>query len=169
MRILGLDPGLRRTGLGVIDVEGNRLRHVANGVVESNASDPLAVRLLTLHTALVRIVAEFAPLEAAVEETFVNKNAESTLKLGQARGVVMLAPAQAGIPVTGYAPNMVKKSVVGAGHAAKQQIGMMVRTLLPGCAIATADAADALAVAICHAHHRGSAQRLAALVLGVAT
>jgi crossover junction endodeoxyribonuclease RuvC len=168
MRILGLDPGLRRTGWGVIDVEGNRLRHVANGVVESKASDPLAARLVFIHSALARIVADFAPLEAAVEETFVNKNAESTLKLGQARGVVMLVPAQAGLVVASYPPNLVKKSVVGAGHAAKQQIGMMVKILLPGCAVDSADAADALAVAICHAHHRGSAQRLSTLAVGAA-
>ena len=167
MRILGLDPGLRRTGWGVIDVEGNRLRHVANGVVESKPSDTLAVRLVSIHSALVRIVADFAPLEAAVEETFVNKNAESTLKLGQARGVVMLAPARAGLPVAEYATNLVKKSIVGAGHAAKQQISMMVKILLPGCAIDSADAADALAVAICHAHHAGSARRFAAAAAGL--
>jgi crossover junction endodeoxyribonuclease RuvC len=163
MRILGLDPGLRRTGWGVIDVDGNHLRHVGNGVVESTPTNALAQRLVELHTALSRIVVDYAPMEAAVEETFVNKNPDSTLKLGQARGIALLVPAQAGLLVAAYSPNMVKKSVVGAGHAAKQQIGMMVKTLLPGCAVTSMDAADALAVAICHAHHRATAMRRIAL------
>lgn len=163
MRILGLDPGLRHTGWGVIDVQGNRLRHVANGIISIDPTLPFAERLVALHAGLVAVVALHRPDEAALEETFVNKNPLSTLKLGQARGVVLLAPAQAGLSVAAYSPNLVKKSIVGAGHAAKQQMGMMVRTLLPGCDPAGADAADALAVAICHAHHRTSAMRLAAL------
>jgi crossover junction endodeoxyribonuclease RuvC len=164
MRILGLDPGLRHTGWGIIELDSNRLHHVANGVVNVDPAPPLAQRLASLHQELTEIVKCHQPDEAAVEETFVNSNPASTLKLGQARGVVMLVPAQAGLLVASYSPNTVKKAVVGAGHAAKQQIGMMVRTLLPGCDIGGADAADALAVAICHAHLRGSAMRLATAV-----
>ena len=159
MKLLGLDPGLRVTGWGVIEVIDNRLRHLGDGAVESNAGDPLAVRLAALYDGIARVIAEYAPDGAAVEETFVNRNAASTLKLGQARGVVMLAPAQAGLTVAEYATNLIKKSVVGAGHAAKPQIAMMVRTLLPGARLETPDAADALAVAICHAHHAASAHR----------
>jgi crossover junction endodeoxyribonuclease RuvC len=162
MKLLGLDPGLRVTGWGVIEVIDNRLRHVADGAVESDADDPLAVRLAALYDGVAAVIAQYAPDAAAVEETFVNRNAASTLKLGQARGVVLLAPARAGLPVAEYATNLVKKSVVGSGHAAKMQIAMMVRTLLPGATLATADAADALAVAICHAHHAASAQRFVA-------
>lgn len=161
MRLIGLDPGLRLTGWGVIDVEGNRLRHVAHGVVKVPIDGSLAMRLHELFDGIATIVAEQKPVEAAVEETFVNVNPGSTLKLGQARGVVMLAPARAGLPVFEYAANLVKKSVVGAGHADKRQIAMMVGRLLPGVE-ATADAADALAVAICHAHHRATAQRVEA-------
>ncbi len=161
MRILGLDPGLRNTGWGIIDVMGNRLCHVADGVIKSDAALPLAERLVQLHDGVNAVIAQWAPEEAAVEETFVNKNPESTLKLGQARGVVLLAPARAGLPVGEYAAALVKQSVVGTGRAAKEQVGMMVRTLLPGCGAATADAADALAVAICHAHHRNTQKRLA--------
>ncbi len=161
MRLIGLDPGLRLTGWGVIDVEGNRLRHVAPGGVKVAGERSLAVRLSDLFEAIAAIVTEQQPEEAAVEETFVNVNAGSTLKLGQARGVVMLAPARAGLPVFEYAANLVKKSVTGAGHADKRQIAMMVGRLLPGVD-ATADAADALAVAICHAHHRATARRVEA-------
>ena len=161
MRLIGLDPGLRLTGWGVIDVEGNRLRHVAHGVVKVAGERSLAVRLSELFEAIAAIVAAQQPEEAAVEETFVNVNAGSTLKLGQARGVVMLAPARAGLPVFEYAANLVKKSVTGAGHADKRQIAMMVGRLLPGVE-APADAADALAVAICHAHHRATARRVEA-------
>jgi crossover junction endodeoxyribonuclease RuvC len=153
MRLLGLDPGLRHTGWGVIEVAGNRLTHVADGVVHSDGKQSLAERLVTLYHQLNEILELYRPDEAAVEETFVNKNASSTLKLGVARGVVLLAPAERGIPVAEYSTNLIKKSVVGAGHADKVQIQMMVRRLLPGCAIASPDAADALAVAICHAHH----------------
>jgi len=159
MRLLGLDPGLRLTGWGVIDVEGNRLRHVAHGVVKVAADRPLAERLNELFDGVARVIAAQRPAEAAVEETFVSVNPGSTLKLGQARGVVLLAPARAGLPVFEYAANLVKKSVTGAGHADKRQIALMVGRLLPG-AEATADAADALAVAICHAHHRATARRV---------
>ena len=161
MRLIGLDPGLRLTGWGVIDVEGNRLRHVAHGAVKVPADQSLAERLRALFEAIAAVVAEQRPTEAAVEETFVNVNPRSALKHGQARGVVMLAPAQAGLPVFEYSANLVKKSVVGAGHADKHQVAMMVGRLLPGV-VATADAADALAVAICHAHHRATAQRVEA-------
>jgi crossover junction endodeoxyribonuclease RuvC len=155
VRILGIDPGLNRTGWGVVESEGNRLRHVAHGVVTSDAADALSARLSALHAGLAGIIAAWQPHEAAVEEVFVNKNPASTLKLGMARGIALLAPATAGLPVAEYAANLVKKSVVGAGHADKAQIAMMVAMLLPGVH-ATADAADALAVAICHAHYRGA-------------
>ena len=157
VRILGIDPGLRRTGWGVIDVEGNRLIYVGCGSVESRDTLSLAERLLTIHEGLARILGEFQPMEAAVEATFVNKDGASTLKLGQARGVAMLAPALAGILVAEYAPNQVKKTVVGAGHADKNQIRVMLGMLLPKADPQTPDAADALAIAITHAHHRQSA------------
>jgi crossover junction endodeoxyribonuclease RuvC len=156
MRVLGLDPGLRHTGWGVIDADGNRLSHVADGVAHAATDQPLAMRLVSLFRQLGAVLERFRPDEAAVEETFVNKNAASTLKLGVARGVVLLAPAERGLPVAEYSANLIKKAVVGAGHAEKSQVQLMVRRILPGCAIgrgsATADAADALAVAICHAH-----------------
>ena len=161
MRLLGLDPGLRLTGWGVIDVDGNRLRHVAHGVVKVAGDRLLAQRLSDLFDGVTEVIAAQRPAEAAVEETFVNVNPGSALKLGQARGVVLLAPAQAGLPVFEYAANLVKKSVTGTGHADKRQIAMMVGRLLPGVE-ATADAADALAVAICHAHHRATARRVEA-------
>jgi crossover junction endodeoxyribonuclease RuvC len=161
MRLIGLDPGLRLTGWGVIDVEGNRLRHVAHGVIKVAGERSLAVRLCELFDGVAAVIVAQQPAEAAVEETFVNVNPGSTLKLGQARGVVMLAPARAGLPVFEYAANLVKKSVTGTGHAEKRQIAMMVGRLLPGVE-ATADAADALAVAICHAHHRATAERVEA-------
>ena len=154
MRILGLDPGLRRTGWGVVAVEGNRLRHVAHGVVVPDPGATSAQRLTRIFKALDAVVERLAPDEAAIEEIFVNKNPGSTLKLGQARGVAMLVPAMRGLPVAEYAANTVKKSLVGAGHAEKDQIAHMVRVLLPGAGEAVGDAADALAVAICHAHHR---------------
>lgn len=156
MRLIGLDPGLRRTGWGVIEVSGNRLTHVANGTVGSDAALSLAERLSQLFDALTAVIAEYRPDEAAVEETFVNRNPSSTLKLGQARGAVLLAPAQSGIPVAEYPANLIKKALVGNGHADKNQIQAMVSILLPGAKTAGADAADALAVAVCHAHHRKS-------------
>jgi len=158
MRLIGLDPGLRNTGWGVIAVRDNRLSHVADGVVRTDAALPLASRLVQLRDGLTEIIARFGPAEAAVEETFVNTNPASTLKLGQARGIALLVPAEHGLPVGEYPPNLVKKTVVGSGHAAKEQIQMMVKTLLPGCDVGSADAADALAVAICHAHHREARQ-----------
>lgn len=161
MKLIGLDPGLSATGWGVIDVRNGALSYVADGVVRSDGSLPLAVRLVQLADGLEAVIAEHHPTEAAVEETFVNRNAVSTLRLGQARGIALLVPARAGLPVTEYLPNLVKKTVVGSGHAAKIQVQMMVRALLPGAAVLTADAADALAVAICHAHHRQTAERMA--------
>src|SRR5271167_3774435 len=157
MRVLGLDPGLRHTGWGVIDVAGNRLTHVADGVASVPTDLPMGERLVALFRQLGEILERFRPDEAAVEETFVNRNPASTLKLGVARGVVLLAPAERGVPVSEYSTNLVKKSVVGAGHAEKMQVEMMVRRLLPGCTLASPDAADALAVAICHAHHAATA------------
>lgn len=156
IRILGIDPGLRRTGWGLIDVEGNRLIHVACGSVATSDKATLAARLVELHDGLARVIDEFAPAEAAVEATFVNKDATATLKLGQARGVAMLIPARAGIAVAEYAPNLVKKTIVGAGHCEKEQIRAMLRVLLPKADPPSHDAADALAIAVCHAHHRQS-------------
>lgn len=158
VRVLGLDPGLVKTGWGMIRVNGNRLSHIANGSVATDASLSLAERLEQLFTGLSRMVKEMAPDQAAVEQIFVNRNPASALKLGQARGVVLLVPALVGIAVAEYAPNKIKKSVVGTGHAAKEQIRAMVQVLLPGVKIKNADAADALAVAICHAHHAFSPQ-----------
>ena len=156
MRVLGLDPGLRHTGWGVIDVAGNRLTHVADGVVHAATDQPLAIRLVSLFRQIISVLERFDPDEAAVEETFVNRNPASTLKLGVARGVVLLAPAERGLPVTEYSANLVKKAVVGAGHAEKTQVQLMVRRLLPDCDGTEPDAADALAVAICHANHVSS-------------
>src|ERR1700733_3348883 len=156
MRVLGLDPGLRHTGWGVIDVAGNRLTHVADGVASAPTDLPMGERLVALFRQLGEVLERFRPDEAAVEETFVNRTPASTWKLGLARGVVLLAPAERGVPVSEYSTNLVKKSVVGAGHAEKGQVQLMVRRLLPGCAVVKADAADALAVAICHAHHAGT-------------
>jgi len=164
IRILGIDPGLRRTGWGVVTIEGNRLSFVACGSLASDERADLAVRLLSIHDGLQRVVAEHVPDEAAVEATFVNKDASATLKLGQARGIAMLVPALAGLTVAEYAPNAVKKAVIGVGHGEKQQIHMMVRVLLPKAKFDGDDAADALAIAICHSHHRQSITgRLAAI------
>jgi crossover junction endodeoxyribonuclease RuvC len=149
---LGIDPGLRTTGWGVIDQQGSRLRHIAHGVVKSSSEDDLAQRLVQLHDGLTLVLREWQPNACAVEETFVNKNPGSTLKLGQARGVALLVPALLGVPVFEYAPNHIKKAVVGVGHADKAQVHAMVSRLLPGAKSASSDAADALAVAICHAH-----------------
>jgi crossover junction endodeoxyribonuclease RuvC len=161
MRVLGIDPGLRMMGWGVIEAEGSRISHIGNGVCQTEGRD-LAARLLSLFEQLTDVVARFAPDTAAVEQTFVNKDGAGTLKLGQARGIAMLVPAQAGLSIGEYAPNTVKKTVVGVGHAAKQQVDHMVRLQLPGVTIAGPDAADALAIALCHAHHARSAGRLAA-------
>jgi crossover junction endodeoxyribonuclease RuvC len=156
VRLLGLDPGLRFTGWGVIDVDGNRLRHIGDGVIATDSNNPVPERLKMLHDALMALLDRLRPDEAAVEETYVNRNGAATLKLGYARGVALLAPALAGVPVTEYGAKSVKKAVVGTGGADKDQVEMMVRRLLPGALIRRADAADALAVAICHAHNRAS-------------
>ena len=163
IRILGIDPGLRRTGWGVIEAEGNRLIHVACGSVETSDRAALGERLVAIHDGLIRIIETYVPHEAAVEQTFVNANGAATLKLGQARGIAMLVPARAGLSVAEYAPNVVKKTVVGAGHGDKAQIRMMIGVLLPKAAPQSDDAADALAIAVCHAHHRGSATLAAKL------
>ena len=160
MIVLGLDPGLGTTGWGVIAAEGNRLSFVANGRIATDARAPLGVRLVALHDALADVIVARRPDGAAVEEVFVNANPQSTLKLGQARGVVLLAAAQAGIAVGEYAARLVKKAVVGTGGADKTQVHAMVARLLPGAKIDGPDAADALAVAICHAHHLASARRI---------
>jgi len=157
IRILGIDPGLRRTGWGLVAIEGNRLSYLACGSLASDDKAALAVRLVAIHDGLRRVVAEHAPDEAAVENTFVNRDAAATLKLGQARGIAMLVPALAGLPVAEYAPNLVKKTIVGSGHSEKVQIRMMVKVLLPRADPQSDDAADALAIAVTHAHHRQSA------------
>jgi crossover junction endodeoxyribonuclease RuvC len=156
VRIIGIDPGLRRTGWGVIETEGNSLVYIGCGSVEPPDDLPLASRLLAIHEGLAAVLGDFKPVEAAVEATFVNKDGVATLKLGQARGVAMLAPAMFGISVAEYAPNQVKKTVVGAGHAEKSQVQVMLKILLPKAEPPSADAADALAIAITHAHHRQS-------------
>ncbi|MFC4623663.1 crossover junction endodeoxyribonuclease RuvC [Daeguia caeni] len=169
IRIIGIDPGLRRTGWGIVESLGNSLHFIASGTVTSDAELDLASRLCQLHEGLAKVLHMYMPHEAAVEHTFVNKDATATLKLGQARGIALLAPAQAGLPVAEYAPNAVKKSVIGVGHGEKQQIHMMVKVLLPRANFDTSDAADALAIAICHAHNRKSianARRLKELLAG---
>jgi len=159
MRIIGLDPGLQHTGWGIIDQDGSRLSFVAAGRISSVASQPLAERLVDIHTGLVAVLDAHQPDTAAVEETFVNKNPTSTLKLGLARGVALLTPALHKLKVYEYPANLIKKSVVGAGHAGKEQVQMMVRVILPASKADSPDAADALAVAICHAHHMGTLDR----------
>ena len=166
MRILGIDPGLRHMGWGIIDADGPRLRHVANGICDSSGDD-LSLRLLSLFDQLCAVIATHSPDTAAVEQTFVNKDGAGTLKLGQARGIAMLAPARAGLRVGEYAPNAVKKAVVGVGPAGKKQVAHMVRVQMPGVQLAGPDAADALAIAICHAHH-GVAHATSGLAAAVA-
>lgn len=156
IRIIGIDPGLRRTGWGIIETLGNSLRFVASGTVTSDGDMDLASRLCQLHDGLAEVVHSYQPGEAAVEQTFVNKDAGATLKLGHARGIALLVPALAGLSVAEYSPNAVKKTIVGAGHAEKAQIRMMVKVLLPKASFDSEHAADALAIAICHAHHRRS-------------
>lgn len=163
IRIIGIDPGLRNLGWGIVDCEGTRLSFVACGSVHSNAKLSLADRLRGLHDGLAAVIHAHQPHEAAVEETFVNRDPQSALKLGQARGVALLVPALAGLPVAEYAANLVKKTVVGAGHAEKAQVAMMVKVLLPKSDAKSADAADALALAICHSQHRGARARVAGL------
>ena len=161
-RLLGIDPGLRFTGWGVIEASGNRLRHIADGVIATDSTASVPDRLKTLHDSLVGIFEQFRPDEAAVEETYVNRDGTATLKLGYARGVCLLAPALSGIAVSEYGAMPVKQAGVGTGAASKEQVAEMVRRLLPGATLRRADAADALAVAICHAHHRSSRLRVAA-------
>jgi crossover junction endodeoxyribonuclease RuvC len=163
IRIIGLDPGLRRTGWGIVESDGVRLAYVASGLITSDGDGELCYRLRELFEGISSVIATFQPREAAVEETFVNENARSTLKLGQARGMALLAPALKGLRVAEYTPNLVKKTVVGAGHAEKKQVIAMIGFLLPKARVAQADEADALAIAICHANHRTSPQARAAL------
>lgn len=165
IRIIGIDPGLRRMGWGIIDTLGNSLKFVASGTVLSDGDMDLASRLCQLHDSLAEVVHTYKPDEAAVEQTFVNKDAVATLKLGQARGIAMLVPARAGLPVSEYAPNAVKKAVIGVGHGEKQQIHMMLKILMPKATFSGNDAADALAIAICHAHQRGGHRMRQALAL----
>lgn len=159
-RLVGFDPGLRKTGWGIIDVEGSRLIHVANGTIKTDNNLSLAERLVQLYDGLQQVILDWEPVSAAVEETFVNKNPNSTLKLGQARGISLLVPSMAGLPVAEYSPNHIKKTVVGSGHAGKKQVTAMLGILLPGIIINGEDAGDALAVAICHAHSGGAHSRL---------
>jgi crossover junction endodeoxyribonuclease RuvC len=165
MRIIGIDPGLQCTGWGVVEAEGSRLRHIAHGVIRTAAGGSVAERLVSVFDGLAAMITLWMPDEAAVEETFVNRNAASSLKLGQARGVAMLAPARAGLVVAEYPASLVKKSVTGAGHAEKPQVQAMIRVLLPGIT-APADAADALAVAICHAHHAATRRIVGGIMAG---
>jgi crossover junction endodeoxyribonuclease RuvC len=166
IRIIGIDPGLRRTGWGVIESDGVRLGYVASGLVTSDSEDDLAYRLRSLFEGLASVIASFSPQEAAVEETFVNDNARATLKLGQARGMALLAPALRGLKIAEYPPNLIKKTVTGTGHGEKRQIQAMVGFLLPKAKFESADEADALAIAICHSSHRTSPQALAARARG---
>jgi len=166
IRIIGIDPGLRRTGWGVIESLGNSLRFIASGTVTSDGDMDLASRLCQLHDGLADVIHAHAPQEAAVEQTFVNKDAVATLKLGQARGIAMLVPARAGLAVAEYAPNAVKKAVIGVGHGDKSQIQMMLKILMPRAEFKGNDAADALAIAICHAHNRGGDRMRKALLAG---
>lgn len=163
MRILGIDPGLQHTGWGIIDYIGNTPKHLANGTISTAVKQPMAVRLAKILRELEQVIHLWNPVEAAIEETFVNINPASALKLGQARGVAMSVPAMMGLSVAEYAPNVIKKSVVGAGHAGKEQVQMMMGILMPGAELTSADAADALAIAICHAHHRNTPETEIAL------
>lgn len=163
VRILGIDPGLTHTGWGVIQSVGSHLRFVAAGAISTGTVDDLPARLVQIHNALSHLIGEWQPDEAAVEHTYVNKNPAAALKLGQARGVALLAPAMAGLPVAEYQAMEVKRAVVGTGHADKIQVQDMVKRLLPGAVLKRADAADALAIAICHAHHRGTRNLMARL------
>ncbi len=160
IRIIGVDPGLRSMGWGIVEVLGSRLAYVASGTLHSSPKMPLAARLRELHKGLAFVIAEYSPTEAAVEETFVNRDPQSALKLGQARGIALVVPALAGLAVAEYAANLIKKTVTGTGHAEKAQIAMMVKMLLPGSGAQGADAADALAVAITHARVRPWARNL---------
>ncbi|MCB1784289.1 MAG: crossover junction endodeoxyribonuclease RuvC [Alphaproteobacteria bacterium] len=166
MRILGIDPGLQKTGWGIIESQGHSLKYMACGLLRTDAAAPLAERLASLHKQMTAVIEEWKPETAAVEETFVNKNPASALKLGQARGVLLAIPALHGLSVSEYAANKIKKSLTGTGHAAKEQIGMMIRTLLPTCGQIGPDEADALAAAICHAHYGATANNTLAQLQG---
>lgn len=168
MRILGIDPGLQKTGWGMIHFEGNRLQFLGCGTISTDAAQSTAERLAEISIQLEKVIAEWAPDEVAIEETFVNKNPASALKLGVARGAAMVTPARLGLSVAEYPANLVKKSVVGTGHATKDQIGLMVKTLLPTAGKMGADAADALAIAICHAHHSSSRKKMGGIMSGAA-
>lgn len=168
MRILGIDPGLQKTGWGIIESEGHSLRFVAAGLVKTTAKLTLPERLTQIDDGILEILGRFKPDQAAIEETFVNNNAASSLKLGAARGVAMVVPARQGLVVGEYPANLVKKSVVGAGKAGKDQVGMMIRALLPTCGEIGEDEADALAVAICHAHHAASKNLMGGIMIGAA-
>jgi crossover junction endodeoxyribonuclease RuvC len=165
IRIIGIDPGLRRTGWGIVEADGSLLTYVASGLITSDSEDHLAYRLRAIHEGLTSVLAAFSPHEAAVEETFVNKDARATLKLGQARGMALLAPAQRGLRVAEYPPNVIKKTVTGTGHGEKGQIQAMIGFLLPKARFESADEADALAIAICHASHRGTERSVAARIV----
>ena len=165
MRVLGIDPGLRHTGWGIIDVDGNRLIHISHGVVHTDATQTAAERLTHIFDELSKMITLWQPTDAAIEETFMNNNPASAIKLGQARGAAMIAPARQGVPVFEYPANLIKKSVVGAGHADKNQVQMMIKILLPGVE-ASSDAADALAVAICHAHHAKTRHAIGGIMSG---
>ncbi len=166
MRILGIDPGLQKTGWGIVEAEDNRLRYIACGLIKTDADRSLAERLVQIDTGMQSVLDAWTPDEAAIEETFMNNNAASALKLGCARGVAMLVPARNGLRVSEYPANLVKKSVVGNGHATKHQIGMMVKVLMPACGAMGPDEADALAIAICHTHHAASRNRLGGIMAG---
>ena len=168
MKILGIDPGLQKTGWGIITSEGNQLSFVASGLIKTSKSKNLPDRLCEIDHGIMDVVLQFKPDTAAIEETFVNTNAASSLKLGSARGVAMVVPARQGLQVGEYPANLVKKSVVGAGKADKGQVGMMIKTLLPSCGEISEDEADALAVAICHAHHAASKERFGGVMAGAA-
>jgi len=166
IRILGIDPGLRKTGWGLIVSEGSKLSFLGCGCIESDAGLELGARLRQLHEGLSAVIGAWSPDEAAVEETFVNRDPQSALKLGQARGIALVVPALCGLSVAEYSANLVKKTVVGVGHADKKQVQMMIRVLLPKAETKSADAADALAVAICHAQHRGMRTLMAQMRAG---
>lgn len=168
MRILGIDPGLQKTGWGIIESEGHKLSYIACGLIKSTATKTLPERLRQIDDGMCEVIARFKPDEAAIEETFVNNNSASSLKLGSARGVAMVVPARHDLFVGEYPANLVKKSVVGAGKAGKDQVGMMIRTLLPACGEIGEDEADALAVAICHAHHARSKNLMGGIMAGAA-
>lgn len=168
MRILGIDPGLVKTGWGIIESEGHNLRFVSSGLIKPNRNNSLPDRLKVIDEEIQQVISQFSPDTAAIEETFVNKNPASALKLGVARGVAMVVPARMGLEVGEYPANLVKKSVVGAGKAGKDQMGMMIRTLLPTCGDVSEDEADALAIAITHAHHYTSRQKFGGVLAGAA-